>query len=218
MITAEVTFSKENLVGLKYPMQYSGIDWQTYREIANEIGETRSLQLIYHDGTLTIMPITEIHEMLTILLERMVGLVSLTLRQNIIPTGKATIRSKRRNLGVEPDVSYFVSNADIHQGRDHVSDEVDIPPDIVGEIDLHNASDEKFDIYAELNISELWQFRNSALRMFRLNELGKYEAIERSVEVPILTGDILTEFLNRGQKEQQFVILSDFQNWLQENK
>ncbi len=217
MITAEVTFSRNELLGLKHPMQFVGIDWQTYEGISAEIGESRAIQLTYKKGFLTIMPVTEIHEMLIVLLERMIGLVSLAIRKNIIPTGKATMRSKRRSYGVEPDLSYFVSKADIHQIKNYVPNELELAPDIVGEIDIHHPSDDKFEIYAEFGVSEFWQYNGEKLKIFKLQANGKYAEIERSEELPILTSARLTEFLKRGQTEQQFTVLSDFQNWLQAN-
>ncbi len=218
MITAEVTFSRESLINLKHPMEFVGIDWQTYERISEELGESSSLHLTYNDGVLTIMPVTELHEMLIVLLERMIGLVSLATQTNIIPTGKATMRSERRKYGVEPDLSYFVSKADIHQTKDYVPREIELAPDIVGEIDVHHPSDDKFEIYAEFGVSEFWQYNGEKLKIFKLQASGEYKEIERSEEIPVLTSAVLSEFLKRGQTEQQFAVLSDFQNWLQENK
>lgn len=218
MITAEVTFSRNHLLSLKYPTQYVGIDWQTYEEISAEIGESSHLQLTYKKGNLTIMPVTEIHELLAALLERMIGLVSLVTQTEIIPTGKATMRSERRQYGVEPDLSYFVSKADIHQIKNYVPNEIELAPDIVGEIDIHHPSDDKFEIYAEFGVSEFWQYDGEKLKIFKLQETGEYKETGRSEELPILKSEVLSEFLKRGQTEQQFIVLSDFQNWLEENK
>jgi len=214
MVTAEVTISREQLLSLNHPMELVGIDWQTYEDISEELGESRAVQLIYRKGFLTIMPVTEIHELLIVLLERMIGFVSVATRTNIIPTGKATLRSKRRDYGVEPDLSYFVSKADIHQIKNYVPKELELAPDIVGEIDIHHPSDDKFEIYAEFGISEFWQYNGEKLKIFKLQSNNKYAEIERSEEIPILTSAVLTEFLKRGQTEQQFTVLSDFQNWL----
>lgn len=218
MITAEVTFSRNELVSLKHPMQYVGIDWQTYEEISEEVGESSPLHLTYNNGVLTIMPVTELHELLTGLLQDFIRLTGLALRMNIIATGKATMRSKRRNFAVEPDLSFFISKADIHQIKDYVPNELELAPDIIGEIDVYHPSDDKFEIYAEFGVSEFWQYNDEKLKIFRLQENGEYKEIEQSEELPILTGIVLTEFLRRGQTEQQFTVLSDFQQWLQENK
>ena len=218
MITAEVTFSRDELVSVKYPMQYVGIDWQTYEDISEEIGESSPVHLTYDNGVLTIMPVTELHELLIALIERFITLVSLGTQKEIVPTGKATMRSERRKYGVEPDLSYFVSKADIHQTKDYVPNEIELAPDIVCEIDVHHPSDDKFEIYAEFGVSEFWQYNGEKLKIFKLHESGEYKEIERSEELPILTSAVLSEFLKRGQTEQQFAVLSDFQNWLQENK
>jgi Uma2 family endonuclease len=218
MVTAEVTFSKKDFIGLKHPLQYIGIDWGTYEQISEELGESTSLHLTYNKGTLTIMPVTELHELLTSLLHNFITFTGLSLRMNIVPTGKATMRSKRRAYGVEPDLSYFVTKSDIHQVKTSVPDEIEMPPDIVCEVDFYHTSDEKFEIYAEFGISEFWVYDTEKLKIYKLQADGKYKEIERSEELPILTGAVLSEFLKRGQSEHQFTVLSDFQNWLQENK
>jgi Uma2 family endonuclease len=218
MVTAEISFSRKDLVGLKHPMSLVGVDWETYEEISEELGERAPLHLTFDKGTLTFMPVTELHEMLIVLLERFIGLVSLATQKNIIPTGKATMRSERRGYGVEPDLSFFVSKADIHQIKNYVPNELELAPDIVCEIDIHHPSDDKFEIYSEFGISEFWQFNGEKLKIYKLQASGEYKEIERSEELPILTGAALTEFLKRGQTEEQFRVLTDFQNWLQENK
>lgn len=218
MITAEVTFSRDELVSLKYPMQYVGIDWDTYEDISEEIGESSPVHLTYNKGVLTVMPVTELHEFLTSLLHDFIRFAGLALRINVISTGKATMRSERRSYGVEPDLSYFVSKADIHQTKDYVPNELELSPDIVCEIDVYHLSDDKFEIYSEFGVAEFWVYNGEKLKIFKLQASGEYKEIERSEEMPILTGAVLSEYLKRGQTEQQFAVLSDFQNWLQENK
>lgn len=218
MVTAEVTFSRNELVSLKHPMELVGIDWAAYEEISEEIGETNPLHLTYNNGVLTIMPTTEIHEILTTFLHDFIRMAGMALRVNVIPTGKATMRSERRGYGVEPDLSYFVSKSDIHQTKNYVPKELELAPDIVGEIDVYHPSDDKFEIYAEFGVSEFWQYTGEKLKIFKLQTNGEYQEVERSQELPILTGAILTEYLKRGQLEAQYTVLSDFQNWLQNNK
>lgn len=217
MITAEITISTEDLLKLKYPMQYVGLDWETYERISDELGASNPLHLTYKNGVLTVMPITEIHELLTSLIHNFITLTGMFLRVNIVPTGKATMLSKRRGYGVEPDLSYFVSKAGVHRVKDYAPNELEMPPDIIVEIDVHHPSDDKFEIYAEFGVSELWQYDGERLKIFKL-ENGQYREIEKSAELPVLSGAVLTEYIKRGQKEEQFKVLTDFQNRLQENK
>lgn len=218
MVTAEVTFSREALVSLRHPMQYVGIDWHTYEEISEEIGEHNPLHVTFNKGILTVEPVTQFHELLRTLLGDFISFACLMTKTNIIPTGKATMRSERLHYGVEPDLSFFVSKADIHRTKDYVPNELELAPDIVGEIDVHHPSDDKFRIYADFGISEFWQYNGERLKIFKLQETNEYKEIERSEELPILTSEVLTEYLKRGQTEQQFMVLSDFQEWLQANK
>jgi Uma2 family endonuclease len=218
MVTAEISFSRKDLVRLKHPMSLVGVDWETYEEISEELGESTPLHLTFNKGTLTFMPVTEIHELLTSLLHNFITFAGMTLRMNVIPTGKATMRSKRRNYGVEPDLSYFISKANTHRIKNYVAKELEMPPDIVCEIDIHHPSDDKFEIYSEFGISEFWQYNGEKLKIYKLQASGEYEEIKRSDELPILTSAALTEFLKRGQTEEQFRVLTYFQNWLQENK
>ena len=78
MVTAEVTIPTEKLRNLKHPMQYIGIDWDTYEQISEELGESNSLHLFYDRGSLIIMPVTEIHELLTSLVANFITVVGLS--------------------------------------------------------------------------------------------------------------------------------------------
>lgn len=218
MITAEVTISTEKLRDLRHPMQFVGIDWETYERISEELGESSSLHLTYKKKELTFEPVTQQHEFLRSLLGDFIALASMLLKKNTVATGKATRQSKQHEYGIEPDLSFFVSKSDIHQTKDYVPTEIELAPDIVCEIDVYHPSDDKFEIYSEFGIPEFWQYGREKLKIFKLDENGKYQEIERSEELPVLTSEILTEYLKRGQTEQQFKVLSDFQNWLQENK
>ena len=205
-------------MGLRNPMSLIGVEWETYEEISEELGESTSLHLTFDRGTLTFMPVTELHELLIALVERFMTLVSLKTRQNIVPTGKATLRSKTKQYGVEPDLSYFVSKANVHLLKAYVPNEIETPPDIVVEIDVHHASDDKFEIYAEFGVSEFWRYDGEKMKIYKLQPKGKYLEIKQSAELPVLTSAILTEFLRHGHTEEQYKVLADFQDWLQNNE
>jgi Uma2 family endonuclease len=217
MITAEVTFPREKLLNLKYPVEYVELDWDTYLDLSEDLGESTSLHLTFYRGDLIIVPVTELHEMLMSLLDRFVALAGLHLRINVIPTGRATLRSESKLIGVEPDLSYFVGNAGRHQVKNYVENEIQLPPDIVVEIDLFHSSEDKFAIYSQLGISEFWRFLDGKLTMFSLKG-GRYAEVEKSDQLPILTSAILTDFLSRIETDEQFIVLSDFQNWLRNCK
>ncbi|MGH9947135.1 MAG: Uma2 family endonuclease [Pyrinomonadaceae bacterium] len=220
MVTAEITITREQLVSISQPMQYVGLNWDAYKAISEELGESRTVHLTYEKGILTVMPISVMHELMIRFFEQFMAVVGLTQRINITPTGSATMRSKMKQIGVEPDLSYFIGRSVEHPIKNYVPDEMDLPPDIVVEIDIKHSSDDKFSIYAALGISEFWRYDGETMKMYLLAEDGRYEPIEQSRQLEILTPEILTEFLGRGQKEgvEQFELLSDFQERLQANK
>jgi Uma2 family endonuclease len=88
----------------------------------------------------------------------------------------------------------------------------------VVEIDETHKSDDKFEIYAAFGIKEFWLYDGELMRIFEFSDTGEYLLSEKSLALPILTAKVLTDFLNRSQTDDQFEVLNDFQNWLQNNK
>lgn len=220
MVTAQVTFSKEEILENltpQNPLVLFGVSWADYEKISEEFGESSPFHIIFNKGILTVIPVTDIHEFLTTLLHDFIRFTGLSLKLNVTATGKATMRSKRNVIAAEPDASYFVKKAAQHRIKNYVPNEIELAPDIVVEIDVHHPSDDKFEIYAEFGVPEFWQYDGEQLKIFKLDEDSEYKQIERSEQLSVLTGAVLTEFLRRGLNEEQFRVLTDFQNWLQKN-
>ncbi len=197
-----------------------GVSWENYIEFTKATLDETDLELTYNRGVLKVeMGIGFRHENLSRFLHNLITLVAMHLRQNIIPTGSMTLTSNKARKGADPDESYYIQNA--HRAsfkRQLFDDETDTPPDIVVEIDETHKSIDKFEIYAAFGIKEFWLYDAEILRIFELSETGEYLLSEKSIALPILTAEVLTEFLNRSQTEDQFKVLADFQNWLEENK
>lgn len=218
MVTAEITITREQLLSFTQPMQFIGIDWETYEAISEELGEASPVHLTYHDGILTIMPITKLHERLVRLLERLLGIVSLVTGAEIVPVGSATLRSKSRSLAVEPDLSFYLGQLPSVADAG-VEDEIDRPPDLVVEVDINHSSNEKFGVYAEFGVPEFWHYDNEEIQIFILSANGEYESAERSSVLPVIESRALSQFLERGISEgRQAALLSDFQKWIESTR
>lgn len=210
MVTAEFTVTKDQLLRIIHPVQYIGIDWETYLAISAELGENRPLILTFEKGILTIMPLSELHELLRTILHDFIRIAALSLNANIRSIGSATMRSRKKMIGVEPDLSYYVTNAGTHRVKDFVGAETSDVPDLVVEIDITHRSDDKFSLYGELGILEFWLYDGESLRMYRLGDDG-YEPIRRSQELGSLDDNFLTEFLVRAQSgEKEGDLIRDF--------
>lgn len=210
MVTAEFTVTKDQLLRITHPVQYLGIDWDTYLAISEELGENRPLILTFEKGILTIMPLSELHELLRTILHDFIRIAALATNTNIRSIGSATMRSRKKLIGVEPDLSYYVTNAATHRVKSFVGSETYDPPDLVVEIDITHRSDDKFSLYSELGVPEFWLYDGEDLRMYRLSGDG-YESVGQSVELANLDDRILSEFLRRAQNgEEEGDLIRDF--------
>ncbi len=190
--------------------------WEDYEEISGDFDDARGFRLIYNNGKLEIMTVSVRHEYYAEFLKQLVGVLSLQLRKQVLFFGSATMKKRVLLKGCEPDAQFFVSRAELVSGNIKF-DIGKIPPDIVVEIDVYHTSEEKFEIYAAFGVPEFWLYDEKVLKIYRL-ESNNYKEIESSLELPDLTAELLTDFLNRSQTEDQFELLMEFENWLRENK
>lgn len=197
-----------------------GVGWEDYLEFTKATLDETDLELTYNRGVLKVETGQGFrHENLSRFLHNLIMLVALHLSENVIPTGSMTLISNKTHKGADPDESYYVQNAHLASFKGQLfDDETDTPPDIVVEIDESHKSTDKFEIYAAFGIKEFWLYDAAILRIFELSETGEYLLSEKSIALPILTAKVLTEFLNRSQREEQSKVLADFQDWLQKNK
>lgn len=219
-MTADVLEIDEILTGIapgETKVLY-GVSWENYIEFTEATLNQTDLELTYNRGVLRIeMGIGFRHENLSRFLNNLIMLACLHLRQNIIPTGSMTLTSNKVRKGADPDESYYIQNAHRASFKQQLfDDETDTPPDIVVEIDETHKSTDKFEIYAAFGIKEFWLYDVEVLRIFELSENGEYLLRENSIALPILTAEILTEYLKRSQTEDQFEVLQNFEKWLSE--
>jgi len=197
-----------------------GVSWEEYVEFTKATLDETNLELTYNRGVLKVnMGQGFRHENLSRFLNSLITTVSLILRVRIIPVGSMTLTSSRVRKGADPDESYYIQNAHRASFKQELFDDAtDTPPDIVVEIDETHKSEDKFEIYAAFGIKEFWLYDAEVLRIFELSDTGEYLLSKNSLALPSLTAKVLTEFLNRSQREDQFKVLLDFEKWLQENK
>jgi Uma2 family endonuclease len=221
-MTTSATFNITDLIANVSPTEiktFYGITWEDYVRLSNETLDNTNLHISYNRGILKIMGQGFKHENISRFLNSLMTVIGIMLKKNIIPSGSMSLISKKARKGADPDESYYIQNAHLASFKKELfDDETDTPPDIVAEIDESHKSDDKFEIYAAFGIKEFWLYDTEIMRIFLLSETGEYLLSETSLALPILTDKILTDFLNRSQNQDQFQVLTDFQNWLTENK
>jgi Uma2 family endonuclease len=196
------------------------ISWQDYKILQSviEFERPRMKMSLLRENLTILSSFSSLHELIKLTIEGLISTTMLETRTNIISVGQATMRSVNHKIATEPDASYYIQNADFVELKDYVPDEIDLVPDLVVEIDRNHSFDDKVEIYAAFGIKEFWLYSREVLHIFRLTETGEYLEAEKSAALPILSAKVLTDFINRSQKEEQFKVLSEFQNWVVENK
>ena len=191
--------------------------WDDYEEVLESVGENRGLRISYDEGTLQIMTLSPEYEKYSSLIHDLVRLVSLRLRIKVLSFGSATMKKPRKEKGLEPDDCFYVQTADLIAGKQHIDFSTDPPPDVAVEIDIQHDSLSKFGIYAALGVSEIWRYDERSLIIYHL-EAGQYVEMPASRAFPILSADVLSEFLGRIRREDQYEILLSFEEWLAERQ
>jgi Uma2 family endonuclease len=190
-----------------------GISWETYEDLLEAVGEAPALRISYNEGVMHIMTTSFEHEFYAQCLNHLVGVVRMVNKIKIISFGRATMKKQEKLKGAEPDASFYVKSVATIGNRFRLDLAVDPPPDIVVETDLFHDSQSKFPIHAALGVPEIWRFDGKQLAIHRLKN-DSYEEMPASLELPMLTGEILTKFLTRAEEDDQDGALRAFEDWL----
>ncbi len=218
MVTIEATITKDNLLRdlvPDTPIILYGVSWENYENLVCEL-DGSSVQMTYNRGILKIMSKSPQHEYYIEFLKQLVGILSRVILKKVIHFGGPTIKKSFHKKGVEPDACFYVSRANLVSGRANANVS-EIVPDIVVEVDVTHADEDKFEIYSAFGISEFWRYGENNFQIFRL-ENAEYKEVTASIELPQLSAKTLTEFLNRSKNEDQFDLLIEFENSLKETK
>jgi Uma2 family endonuclease len=193
---------------------FHGATWEEYEELLDQVGEAAGLRISFNDGTLKVMSLSSEHEKYVRFIEILIAAVRLRLRINIISFGSATMRKRRENKGNEPDACFYVQTAATIGNRIELDFSIDPPPDIAVEVDIHHDSTDNDAIYAALGVPEIWRYDEWAMTIYQLQE-GEYVVAETSRALPMLNGEILTEYVNRMRQDGEFKALLAFDERLQ---
>ena len=172
----------------------SGVSYATYEAIVEEI-ESSGTRLTYDHGYLEIVSPSRKHDRVSRLLGRMVGALTEELDIPISSGGSTTMKLALKERGVEPYECYYVANEPRMRGHDDYDPAVDPPSDLVIEVDISRNSLNKFNIYADFGVPEIWTYEDDAIRVYRLQDDGSYASQAHSRTFPFLPLESLEGFL-----------------------
>jgi Uma2 family endonuclease len=95
---------------------------------------------------------------------------------------------------LEPDQCYYIKHEALVRAVEQIDLDQFPPPDLAVEVDITSSSLDRFSIYADLRIPEVWRYGGQSLTIYHLQE-GQYEICDRSIALPLLQANDLSRFL-----------------------
>lgn len=193
------------------------VSWQTYEQLLDDLVDRSAPRLTYDRGVLEIMSPTPEHERLNRTLAQLVEVVAEELQIETENLGSATFRREDLERGFEPDSCFYVRNAAAVHGKPRLDLTVDPPPDLVIEIDITSPSVRKASIYAVIGVPEVWRYDGTTFRIDRLEAAG-YVSADSSSAFPMLTVQVISDFLERSRTSTRLNWLRSWREWIRERR
>jgi Uma2 family endonuclease len=136
-------------------IQISGVIWEDYLLLLEQLGDHRATRLAYDNGVLEVRMPGQPHEVIN----RVLATIALTLAEEFgfefNDLGSMTINRATLQKGVEPDSCFYIQNACAGQGLESVIPDW-LPPDLSLEVDIASPSDRKLNLCQTLGVPEVW--------------------------------------------------------------
>jgi Uma2 family endonuclease len=171
--------------------------WETYERLMQERGENRVPRFAYDRGELEIMSPSTEHESIAYYIGLLVAVFAEEAGVDLYGAGSTTFDREDLERGFEPDVCFYVQNAERVRGKPRIDLGLDPPPDLVIEVDITSPSLDKFPIYARVSIPEIWRHDGEKLEIFRLRG-EEYVEVAGSRTLPPITGEALSGFIEES--------------------
>ncbi len=108
-----------------------------------------------------------------------------------------TFKNDKVEKGAEPDGSFYLQSYDKVFGMKKIDLE-QFPPDLVIEVDIFSPSINRFPIYAEFKVPEIWRYSNDEVKI-HLFDGENYLESDESLALPKVTSESLTQLLSESE-------------------
>jgi Uma2 family endonuclease len=174
-----------------------GVDWEFYEALLRRIGD-RHVFITFDQGRLELMSPSWKHGTRS---RRIAMLITILAEELDIPIqggGSTTFRREDVQGGLEPDQCFYVQNVERIRGKEEIDLTCDPPPDLAVEVEISRRSLHREGVYARLQVPELWKDDGRVLRVYRLDEAGRYTLVERSPSFPDISLKQVGKLLEKG--------------------
>ena len=186
-----------------------GVDWAFYEQLVDSIPEGTHLRIDYDGKDVEIMAPSPLHDGDKKLFGQLVEAIAQELEIPYKSAGSTTWKRLEVARGLESDECYFFDVAKlaaIAGARARRSKKIaDYPnPDLGIEVDITPSKIDRPGIYAALKVSEVWRFDGEGDEVIieRLGEDGSFQAVERSLFLPIVATEIRRRVVDEDSSDE----------------
>ena len=193
----------------------SNISWSTYESLLLDLSNKSNFRLTYDHGKLEIMSPQSEHERIKHLLELIIELIGLELNIDIECFGSTTFKRADLARGFEPDSCFYISKEPQIKDKTNIDLVSEPAPDLVIEVDITSPPLDKFPIYAQIGVTEIWRYNGNSLAFYLLSS-DNYLVSNNSLAFPFLTSQVITSFLEQSKVSKKTSLLKSFSSWLKQ--
>lgn len=187
-----------------------------YEALAAELGDDAHVRLTYDAGTLEVMSPSPLHQLIKGAFAMLINGISDEWDVNLKDLGSTTFKTKSGNF--EADLTYYRDAFSKLRDITRIDLSIDSPPDLVVEVDITGSSSNKFPMFADVRVPEVWRYDLDGFSAWGLVD-AKYVPISVS---GVIAGLPLREI---GSRVRDAAYASDtgrfsreWRKWLQENR
>lgn len=193
------------------------VSWQTYERLLSDLADRSAPRLTYDRGILEIISPTSRHEELNRNLALIVTILAAALGLDVRNLGSTTFRREDISRGFEPDSCFYIEHEASVRGQAKIDLNRDPPPDLVIEIDITSGSLDKFPIYRQVGVPEIWRYDGHRLTIYHLLN-DEYRACESSRAFPEIKAANLARLLQESLTQPSTQWLRSLQSWADAQK
>ncbi|MDX2244451.1 MAG: Uma2 family endonuclease [Leptolyngbyaceae cyanobacterium bins.302] len=199
------------------------VNWQRYEQVLAEMGRDRTARFSYYRGQLEMMNPLEEHDRCHKLIESLILTITDEMGIRIESYKAPTLKRTDLQVGVEPDTAYYIQNAARMVRRSKIDLEVDPVPDLILEVELSRSDFNKFDMYAELGIPEVWRYISKPGETFLKGQFfihyldgDRYREEDYGLAFPFLPAGKILQFIDQSDVSGLPTALRDLRLWAEE--
>jgi Uma2 family endonuclease len=194
-------------------MVLENVSWETFVALADERRGSVP-RMSYNEGVLEMMSPKRKHENLSCLIGRMIEAYSEIKGIEVLSVASVTVKRSDLKKAYEADESYYVTNLDQVLSKEELDFEVDPAPDLVIEVELTSSALDKMELFAAMQVREVWRHDGIAVQFYRLVN-GNYDLIPTSIELPGLDAALINRFLEQRLQVGETTFIRAFRNEIQ---